>query len=129
MADAPSLEQFIAQAKPLNPAYSDAALTDQYHEMYPAPAPEAGSAPPLDEFLKQAKPLNPAYSDDQLKEQYTKIYGRPLRCRTTETSSVARKSVWNRRFPQPKVRSVSSVPLPSRQSEKGAWPQPLRTGV
>lgn len=75
MADVPSLEQFIAQAKPLNPAYSDADLTAQYHKMYP-PAPVDG-APSLDDFVAQAKPLNPGYSDDQIKEQYTKLYGAP----------------------------------------------------
>ncbi len=72
----PSFDEFLAQAKPLNPEYSDAQIRAEYDRAFPV-AETGNLGPPLDEFIKQAKPLNPDYSEEQIAEQYKLVYGEP----------------------------------------------------
>lgn len=64
MADAPipSLDEFLAEVKPLNPTYSNTELIDAYHSHFGVPRTEPkprATLPTFEEFNAETKPLNP----------------------------------------------------------------------
>ena len=70
--DHPSLEQFIADVKPLNPGYSDEQLASAYQTRF---AERPKDLRTWEDFHNEVKPLNPDYSDDQIKEAWQQQFG------------------------------------------------------
>jgi hypothetical protein len=72
----PTLQEFLAAAKPQNPGVSDAELTNYYSRTY-AEQPVATASPTLQEFLVAAKPKNPGVADSALTDYYNQTYVKP----------------------------------------------------
>ena len=72
----PTLQEFLAAAKPQNPGVSDAELTNYYSRTY-AEQPAATASPTLQEFLTAAKPKNPGVADSELTDYYNRTYAKP----------------------------------------------------
>ena len=70
--DRPSLDQFIADIKPLNPGYSDEQLSAAYQTRF---AERPKDLTTWEDFRNEVKPLNPDYSDDQIKEAWQQQFG------------------------------------------------------
>lgn len=79
MADeyVPSLDEFLSDAKPLNPDATNAELIDAYRSQYggvPEQSPK-NDLPTFEQFRTDARPLNPSASDARLKEAWQENYG------------------------------------------------------
>lgn len=79
MADeyVPSLDEFLSDARPLNPDATNAELVDAYRSQYggvPEQTPK-DDLPTFEQFRTDARPLNPSASDARLKEAWQENYG------------------------------------------------------
>lgn len=72
----PSLEEFLAAAKPENPQFDDREIAIEYRKLYPD-ANKFYPPPPVDAWVAKAKEANPGFDEAELKSYYTDIYGKP----------------------------------------------------
>jgi len=79
MADeyVPSLDEFLSDARPLNPDATNADLIEAYRSQYggiPEQAPQ-NDLPTFEQFRTDARPLNPSASEDRLRQAWQENYG------------------------------------------------------
>ena len=68
-----SKDEWIAQAKEVNPTWDTAALAQKFDSIYPS-TPSTDAPIPKNEWVMQAAEHNPTWSPDQLGKQYDTLY-------------------------------------------------------
>lgn len=74
----PSLDEFLSDAKPLNPNATNAELIDAYHQHFGVERQEAApraTLPTFEEFKAEAQPLNPDATTDELHQAWQDNFG------------------------------------------------------
>jgi len=70
----PSLNEFLAAARPENPQFDDREIAIEYRRVYPE-ASKFYPAPAMEPWIAKAKEANPQFDEAELKSYYTDIYG------------------------------------------------------
>lgn len=83
----PSLNEFLAAARPENPQFDDREIAVEYRRLYPE-ASKFYPAPAMKPWIAKAKEANPQFDEAELKSYYTDIYGAPSE--KTESSLLRR---------------------------------------